>query len=65
MKRKNQVQKIISQGNDTKKPASDRAFDGKTRNCLLCLTRFFSVWAGQRICEGCKSTAAWRGGALK
>ena len=47
-----------------KKPTSDLGIKGRTRKCLVCLKQFFSAWAGERICQGCKSTAAWRKGAL-
>lgn len=33
------------------------------RNCLSCRTRFDSAWAGERICQRCKGTTAWRNGA--
>jgi hypothetical protein len=36
----------------------------KTRNCLICKSPFPSGWAGERICRRCKSTSAWRSGAL-
>jgi hypothetical protein len=36
----------------------------KVRNCLICQSPFPSAWAGERICRRCKSTSAWRGGAL-
>jgi len=36
----------------------------KTRTCLICRTPFPSAWAGERICRRCKSTSAWRSGAL-
>jgi hypothetical protein len=36
----------------------------KTRACLICKKPFESEWAGERICRSCKSTAAWRNGAL-
>jgi hypothetical protein len=36
----------------------------KTRACLICKKPFQSEWAGERICRSCKSTAAWRSGAL-
>jgi len=36
----------------------------KIRNCLICKTPFPSAWAGERICRRCKSTSAWRSGAL-
>ena len=37
----------------------------KIRKCLICRSPFPSAWAGERICRRCKSTAAWRSGALK
>jgi hypothetical protein len=36
----------------------------KTRKCLICKTPFPSAWAGERVCRRCKSTNAWRSGAL-
>jgi hypothetical protein len=36
----------------------------KTRKCLVCRSPFPSAWAGERICRRCKSTSAWRSGAL-
>lgn len=36
----------------------------KVRKCLICKTAFPSAWSGERICRRCKSTSAWRGGAL-
>jgi len=36
----------------------------RTRACLICKKLFQSEWAGERICRSCKSTAAWRSGAL-
>ena len=41
-----------------------RAHEAKTRKCLVCKSPFESAWAGERICRRCKSTSAWRGGAL-
>jgi hypothetical protein len=34
----------------------------KHRQCLRCRARFYSEWAGERICSHCKSTVAWRTG---
>ena len=48
-----------------KKPASDRAIEHKTRQCLVCRSPFPSAWAGERICPRCKSTPAWRSGVLR
>jgi hypothetical protein len=36
----------------------------KVRKCLICRDPFPSAWAGERVCRRCKSTSAWRGGAL-
>ena len=33
------------------------------RTCLSCKARFDSAWAGERICQRCKATTAWRSGA--
>ena len=41
-----------------------RRGEEKVRNCLICKSPFPSAWAGERICRRCKSTSAWRGGAL-
>jgi hypothetical protein len=41
-----------------------RQTEEKIRNCLICKTPFPSAWAGERICRRCKSTSAWRSGAL-
>ncbi len=38
--------------------------EAKVRKCLICKTSFESAWAGERVCRRCKSTSAWRGGAL-
>jgi hypothetical protein len=50
--------------NANKKPKADSDAEAKTRHCLICKARFVSQWAGERICRRCKSTAAWRSGAL-
>jgi hypothetical protein len=41
-----------------------RRGQAKVRKCLICRTPFQSAWAGERVCRRCKSTSAWRGGAL-
>jgi len=41
-----------------------RVDEPKTRKCLICKSPFPSAWAGERICRRCKSTSAWRSGAL-
>ena len=33
---------------------------GLTRSCLICGNEFNSEGAGNRVCETCKATAAWR-----
>ena len=43
---------------------TQREGEAKVRDCLICRTPFPSAWAGERICRRCKSTSAWRGGAL-
>jgi hypothetical protein len=47
------------------KPESEYGAELKTRECLVCREAFPSAWAGERICRRCKSTSAWRSGALK
>ncbi len=41
-----------------------RREEEKIRKCLICKTPFPSAWAGERVCRRCKSTSAWRSGAL-
>ena len=47
-----------------RKPARDPDLAGtsRTRPCLMCGTGFTSAWAGERICQSCKTTAVWRTG---
>lgn len=33
----------------------------KRRKCLDCGSAFESKWAGHRVCDSCKGTAAWKG----
>ena len=35
---------------------------GKVRDCISCRKSFWSSGAGNRICDGCKSTDLWRSG---
>lgn len=35
---------------------------GKIRDCMGCRKSFWSSGAGNRYCEGCKSTDLWRSG---
>jgi hypothetical protein len=39
-----------------------RGDEPKIRDCLRCNAKFPSAWSGERICNRCKSTAAWRQG---
>ncbi len=50
---------------DNRKPEAENVNDSQTRKCLVCQSPFPSAWAGERICHRCKSTTAWRSGALK
>ncbi len=34
----------------------------KTRKCLVCEAPFLSEWAGERVCQKCKSKSSWRSG---
>jgi hypothetical protein len=34
----------------------------KQRFCLMCHARFASAWSGERVCQHCKTTVAWREG---
>lgn len=51
---------------EAREESGRQARDGeqRTRSCLICKSPFPSAWAGERICRRCKSTSAWRGGAL-
>ena len=42
------------------KPAPERTYVAKTRRCLKCRKPFESEWAGERICQHCKSLDSWR-----
>lgn len=39
--------------------------DTTHRRCLRCDSRFPSEWFGERICQQCKKTTAWRMGDPK
>ena len=43
-----------------KKPSSEWIGEVKTRLCLKCRKPFKSSWAGERICQHCKSLPSWR-----
>jgi hypothetical protein len=43
--------------------AAPGLFKRHRRSCLGCRTQFDSEWAGERICQRCKATTAWRNGA--
>ena len=36
--------------------------EARERMCLMCGEPFASAWAGNRICDKCRSLARWRGG---
>ena len=36
----------------------------KRRICLTCRTEFDSAWRGNRVCQSCKATAAWKLGEV-
>jgi hypothetical protein len=63
--------KILHQQTANKPQAGDTAIEDehvdeeKVRVCLVCREAFLSSWAGVRVCQKCKSTSAWRNGALK
>ena len=44
------------------KPKPERVYKVKMRPCLKCRKPFESSWAGERICQPCKSSQIWRGG---
>lgn len=48
----------------TRKPEPERVYEKKRRKCLMCGTSFTSAWPGERVCQQCKSTRAWREAAL-
>lgn len=43
------------------KPAPEPA-ERKMRRCLSCGEDFPSTWPGHRVCDACKTSAAWREG---
>lgn len=49
----------MSDSSKNKKPESDRKYESKTRNCLMCRSEFKSSWPGERVCSNCKQTSAW------
>ncbi len=46
----------------TKKPTPERKHEPMRRKCLRCHAPFMSEWPGERICEKCKASSAWRQG---
>jgi hypothetical protein len=50
--------------NDEQPGEARRASEEKIRKCLVCKSPFPSSWSGERVCRRCKSTSAWRSGAL-
>ena len=55
---------MASQSSNYKKPTSDRKHEKKERKCLMCGTKFTSSHFGERVCQSCKSTSAWRDSSL-
>jgi len=47
-----------------RKPDAETVTDElrKNRQCLMCNERFMSAWSGERICQKCRTRAAWREG---
>ena len=39
----------------------ERRTEKQKRPCLSCGNKFDSEWIGQRVCDSCKGTAAWKG----
>ena len=42
------------------KPAFAHQDEAKIRRCLMCREQFLSEWAGHRVCNRCKQSAAWK-----
>ena len=56
------ITRAMSDSTKNSKPKSDRTYEKKRRNCLMCSSEFVSSWPGERVCQSCKSTSAWREG---
>ncbi len=54
----------IADAREERDEGEARQAEEKVRKCLICKTPFPSAWAGERVCRRCKSTSAWRSGAL-
>ena len=52
-------------GQDLSAVEPERTVEEKPRKCLVCHEHFLSAWAGERVCRRCKSSSAWRSGALR
>ena len=57
-------EEMASQSSNYKKPTSDRKHEKKERKCLMCSAKFTSSHYGERVCQSCKSTSAWRDSSL-
>lgn len=55
---------MASQSANTKKPTFDREHERKNRKCLMCEQEFTSNHYGERVCQSCKSTSAWRDSSI-
>ncbi len=53
---------MTSEKNQTSKPEPDEPPLVKERACLMCARPFTSQHVGERVCNNCKSTSAWREG---
>ncbi len=54
---------MTSQSRSILKPQAEREYAHKRRDCLMCHGTFVSEWPGERICQNCKKSVAWRNGA--
>ena len=45
-------------------PDNEPAAQEEVRRCLMCAEKFVSSWAGERVCNKCKSTARWTQGGV-
>lgn len=57
--------KEVTEPSEKEPGAVDPQDIAKQRRCLRCRTHFESAWYGQRICQRCKNTTAWRSGLPK
>ena len=53
---------MAAEKSHTSKPEPDQPPLIKERSCLMCARPFVSQHVGERVCNNCKSTSAWREG---